>query len=212
MKKLFVAVLALGLSFAPLCAGRAECSFLGFWRPEGVTTYTGLLPCAEVRFDDLLDEVFQAKAAEGLSLYFINSYSYTGDWYHQLWNHTRVILTEPHIFKAEVDEHNMTTIYCFGTIGSYALLRGDNGSLYFAQDLYTEGLYRVHLYHDEIDSVEWVGNMDEELYPGAGLADEGYPGLTYKLEKQIPDQCWGTAHIAQKYLDFNGIDATVVVK
>lgn len=205
MKKLLAFALALGLTCAPLRAMRAE------GQPETLTAYTELLPCAEVCFDELLDEPFQAKAAEALSLHFIHLYPYSGDWHHQLWNHTRVILTEPHVFMAETDEHGMTTVYCFATIDSYALLRGDDGALYFTQHLDTEGFYRVCLFGDDIASVTWMGDTeDDELYPGAGYADEGYPGWSDELERQIPDPCWSTAHIAQRYLDLNGIDATVI--
>lgn len=209
MKKLLASVLALGLICAPLSMCRAEDVF-SLGGPEGVTRYTEPLPCAEVRFDELFDDEMQAKAAQALSLYLINSYPYASDWYRQLWNHTRVILTEPHVFQTEVDEHGMTTIYCFGVVGSYALLRGDDGAQCFFQDLETEGLYRVYLFDDRIEDVERVTAMDEELYPGAGCADEGYPGLTHALEEQIPDQCWNTVHIARQYLDLNGIDASII--
>lgn len=115
------------------------------------------------------------------------------------------------MFKAETGEHGMTTVYCFATIDSYALLRGNDGALYFSQDFHTEGLYRVYLFGDEIDSVEWIGDTeDDELYPGAGYADECYPGWSEELDRQIPDQRWSTAHIARPYLDLNGIDATVI--
>lgn len=73
MKKLLTFALALGLACAPLNAVRAED------RPESLTAYTELPPCAEVRFDELPDEPFQAKAAEALSLYFIHAYPYDGD-------------------------------------------------------------------------------------------------------------------------------------
>ena len=214
MAKRLAVLVSLVLACLPLNTGRAETledETLFMAAVEGVE-YVELLPCAEVNFDELLEDEFQSKAAQGVCRWYISEYMYAEDWYRQLWNHTRIVLTEPCVIKVDADEYGNTTIYCYAIIASYALLRGDDGALYFSPTSYvTEWLFRVHLdIFDEIECVENVWDMDEELDPGSGCGTEGFPGMSYELYERFSSQFKDTDGIAQRYLDLNGIDATVV--
>ena len=192
--------------------GKAEAdgSWKYFARPQDVA-YTERLPLPAVNFEDLLSDELHVKTADALRRWFIGYYSLREDWYNQFWDHTTGILTDPYIIRVEQNEWGETTVYCFSTITTYSLFKGDNEKLYFAQNLELISLFRVYFVMDDwwINNVECVEDMDEELYPGAGLGREGFPGLTDDLMAEIPDHYWGSESIAQKYLEINGIDATI---
>ena len=60
-------------------------------------------------------------------------------------------------------------------------------------------------------SVHCVENSDEELYPGAGVGTDGIPGLSVNLPQEIPDWRLDTFNIAQRYLEFNKLDAEIIM-
>ena len=212
MKKLLASLLAMVLACMPLNRGRTETIDDMFMANIEGVEYIELLPCAMVNYDELFEDEFQAKASQGVCRWYISRYTYAEDWYRQFWNHTMVVLTKPTVIKVEEDEHRNTTIYCYAAIASYALFRGDDGALYFPMSSYvTEWLFRVYIdCFGRIEYVENVLDMDEELYPGAGYGTQGFPGMSDELLERFSNQFEDTTGIAQKYLELNGINATVV--
>ena len=211
MKKLLSVLLLLGMLCIPLSMGIAETSYL----PVDDVEYVELLTCPEVDWAQLMDDETQISTAEALTRWFIGDNALRQNWYHQFWDHTAGILTEPYLIKVDGDEYGYRTIYCFADISSFGLLQGDDGALYFTQSEDDIWLFRVSIKNswDDmwIEDVYPITDMDEELYPGAGYGTQGFAGLTDELMIEIPDKYWSCIDIAQKYLELNGIDATVIV-
>lgn len=197
-------------------AGKAQKddSWRYFARPRGDVSYTERLSLPAADFEALLSDELHVKTADALRRWFIGCYTYREDWYHQLWDHATVILADPYIVKVEQNEWGRATVYCFSTITAYALFKGDDEKLYFAEGAESIYLFRVYFNMDDwwIKNVECIEDMDEELYPGAGLGREGFPGLTDELMVEIPNEYWGSRSIAQKYLEANGIDAKIMTQ
>lgn len=201
-----------------LCAltgtGKAETDAMWYTYayPEGDIEYTECLPCPVANYEELFSDELHMRTADALRRWFIGYYTLRNDWHYQLWDHMTVILTDPYIIRVEENELGESVVYCFSTLNSYSLFKGDNEKLYFAQDLEFIRLFRVYFIMNDwwIEDVEYVGNMDEELYPGAGVGTQGFPGLTDELIAEIPDCYWGTEDVARKYLEINGIDAEIL--
>lgn len=213
LKKWLAALLFVALIHLPVSAGRAG-DYYQYADLEGVA-YLEKLPCPEVHLEQLIEDELQARTADALSRWFIAYWSLREDWYHEFWNHETVILTEPYIIRVEEGAYRDVTVYCFACITSFSLFRGDDGERYFAEDLSDVRLFRVKWdgYDDPTrfaDDVYCITSMDEELFPGAGYGTQGFPGLTDELIAEIPEQYWWDGGIAQRYLDLNGIDATIV--
>ena len=213
MKKWLAVLFSIVLACLPVHIGRAE-SYYAYAYLKGVE-YTEQLACPEVHLEQLMDDELQARTADALTRWFIADWSLREDWYHELWNHNTVILSEPYIIRVDEDELNDVTVYCFACISSYSLFQGDDGDRYLAEGISDVRLFRVewHGYDDPtgfLADVHCVTSMDEELYPGAGYGTRGFAVLTDELIAEIPERYWRTGAIAQRYLDLNGIDATIV--
>ena len=213
MEKWLAALLSLALAWLPVSVGWAE-PYDEYASLKNVA-YIEKLPCPEVQLELLMDDELQARTAEALSRWFIADCAIRKDWYHEFWNRGTVILSEPYIIRVDEDELSDVTVYCFACLSSYSLFRGDDDERYFAQDISDVRLFRVEWagYDDPtgyLADVHCVSDMDEELYPGAGYGTQDFAGLTDELIAEIPERYWRTGAIAQRYLDLNGIDATIV--
>ena len=147
--------------------------------------------------------------------WFISEYAYLDDWYNVLWEHSTAILLEPYIIKSEYIDESSLTVYCSSAISSYALFEDKDEQLYLAQGYDTVGLFSIsfEIYNQSdwfVTSVHCAENSDEELYPGAGVGTDGFPGLSDILAQEIPDWGLDTFNIAQKYLELNKLDAEII--
>lgn len=213
MKKWFAAFLTLAVACLPLTMARMEVVY----KYTQSVDYTDQLECPMASLEELIEDDLQLKAALAMRQWFVGDFLIGDDWYNKVWDHTSVILTEPYIIKTEYGTQRADdlTIYGFAVISSYGLFRGADGSLYLDEGEQFDGLFRanfLNLVGDDwrLQDVHCLLDMDEELYPGAGCGIEGYPGMTDELDTHIPREAWSTAGIAQKYLDANDIDATIV--
>lgn len=211
LKKLLSVLLLLGMLCIPLSSGMAEITY----SPADDVEYVELLTCPEVDWAQLMDDEIQISTAEALTRWFIGYNALRQNWYQQFWDHTAAILTDPYLIKVNEDQYGCRTVYCFAAINSFGLLQGDDGALYFAQSEDDIWLFRVSIENSGddlwINDVYPITDMDEELYPGAGYGTQGFAGQTDELMIEIPDRYWSCIDIAQRYLELNGIDATIIV-
>lgn len=174
-------------------------------------------PCPRYEMEELLTDDIQVKIANALRAWFISEYAFEEDWYDILSANQAVILLEPYIIQKEYGEaESDLTVYCLASISSFARFEGETGQQYLAQGYDTTSLFRVSF--EIYDSSDWrtisvyrLSGEGEELYTGAGIGTDGFPGLTDEFEREIPDWGFDTEHIAQKYLEQCQIDAQVVM-
>lgn len=175
------------------------------------------MSCPKYKMEELMTDDIQVKTASALRAWFISEYAFTEDWYDVLSANQAVILSEPYIIQKEYGEaESDLTVYCLASISSFARFEGETGQQYLAQGYDTTGLFRVSFeIYSPSDwrtvSVGCLRGEDEELYAGAGIGTDGFPGLTDEFEWEIPDWGFDTRHIAQKYLEQCQIDAQVVM-
>ncbi len=172
-------------------------------------------PCPNCELELLMSDDIQLKVSKALRSWFIAEYAYLDNWYDILWEHTATILLEPYIIQSEHIDESTFMVYCSSAISSYALFEDKNGQPYLAQGYDTVGLFSVsfEIYNQSdwlVTSVHRIENSDEELYPGAGIGTDGFPGLSDNLAQEIPDWGLDTFSMAQKYLKLNKIDAEII--
>lgn len=181
---------------------------------DAIHEYQQLLPCPSVSLSSLLETQEQIDATKALRLWFLRENLLTCDWYDSLWNHNSIILAEPYIIKSETPSENEKILYCASAISSYSLFTNNNGSLFLAEGKDECGLFRLYFSKEsgrwEPNRVHILSDMSEELFAGAGIGTEGFPGLSPSLSKLIPNWGFSTDHIAQKYLDNIGISAEII--
>lgn len=178
------------------------------------TKYIDRLECPAVDFALLFDDQFQQLTAVALRQWFISEYALHVDWCDLLWNHREVILLEPYIIRIDKQDEYHVKIFCSSAIASYGLFFASDNSLYLAQNLDTVGLFEINYELNNniwgLLSVELFDEMNEELYPGAGVGTDGFPGLSDELAALIPNWGWSTNNIAERYLQMSDIPAEVV--
>lgn len=199
------------------------CPFFEFSAKADTTIYAGASvhkytmqkACPPFELESSFASNLQAETANALRQWFLFEYAYRIDWYDILWNHSEQILLEPYIIKTEYTDAYELTVYCSSGISTYALLEDTTGEQYLAQGLDAAGLFRVTFdtsIQDDLYalSVHCVTGNDEELFVGAGIGTDGFPGLSDQLAHEIPDWGLDTSCIAEEYLKTNQIDAKVV--
>lgn len=208
-KKPILILLIISLCLSYLISVQAETVYAG----ERDHVFSSRKECPSCDYSSIMTDEIQIKTAIALRAWYLSEYAHQNNWYDDIWNHSIVILTEPYIVKTESDEYSMT-IYCSSAISYYGLFEDSDEDLYLTQGDSTEGLFRVSYYiYDQDDwvvtSVHRIEN-NEELYPGSGLGTDGFPGLSDNLASQIPE--WGLSayHIAQRYLEYNNIQAEII--
>lgn len=211
MKKIVVAVCAILIGWCCTFDGIAEVIYAG----ENNYDFISKKPCPTYELDSLMSDDIQTKVSKALRSWFISEYAYLDDWYNVLWEHSTAILLEPYIIKSEYIDESSLTVYCSSAISSYALFEDKDEQLYLAQGYDTVGLFSIsfEIYNQSdwfVTSVHCVENSDEELYPGAGVGTDGFPGLSDILAQEIPDWGLDTFNIAQKYLELNKLDAEII--
>lgn len=182
-------------------------------RPDE-TAYIEQLECPEADFSLLFEDEHQQLAALALRRWFVSEYAMQADWCDLMWNHKEVILLEPFVIRTDMPDDHHLKIFCSSAIASYGLFRGDGDTLYLAQNLDTVGLFEINC---EYENGAWLPlsvtrfeDMNGELFPGAGIGTDGFPGLSDELAALIPDWGWSTGSIAERYLVLNQISAEVV--
>lgn len=213
MKKARIIVALCVALFGCYCTivGIAETIYAG----ESNYNFVSKKPCPTYDLDSLMSDDVQIKVSKALRLWFVTEYAYWDDWYNVLWEHAATILLEPYIIKSEYVDESVIVVYCSSAISSYALFEDEDKQQYLAQGYDTVGLFRVSFEISNqsdwlVTSVHRIENLDEELYPGAGIGTDGFPGLSDHLAQEIPDWGLDTFNIAQKYLEFNKMNAEIL--
>lgn len=126
--------------------------------------------------------------------------------YEYIWNHEETILCNPFIIKTEVNsEADELVVYCFSCINSFSAYDNDKFHYLVKDDNETVGFFRITFIYDadekyfELEEVYHLTGIDEELYPGSGIASDSFPGLSEELDRLIPSEFWSTDQIARKY-------------
>lgn len=140
--------------------------------------------------------------------------------YELTWNHQRIILSDPQIFLAnEIKHDEKLVIYCMATINTYSLYQPENSTLKLVllkEDYEQTWLFRIEfdivIDQDEYEFVKVhpVTDMQEELYPGAGFGEDGFPGLSETLKEKLNERCWSADYMAEQYIKMNEINAAIV--
>lgn len=172
----------------------------------------------EASYEDLFEDPVCCLTAKALRQWFITEGCIRNNrlsQYESIWNHDEVILCDPFIIRTETDEDGtVSTVYCFSSINTYTLCTDGNTAWLAAEENEANGLFRIDFdgFDDyyELTEVHRVSGMDEELFPGAGLGADGYPGLSDELNSMIPSSYWGTDRTAQRYADINHLDVTII--
>ncbi len=152
--------------------------------------------------------------AEALRMYYMDSFAYRSELFDDIWNHRRIILSDPYVLKTENMEDGSVMIYCFSTINSYSICKQSDGTNSLNSMDEIIGAFRINIFffssdNYEIESVYQIGDYNEELYSGAGTGVEGIPGLSEIIINQIGDKGFATNIVAQEYLDMNNVVAEI---
>ncbi|MBO7421877.1 MAG: hypothetical protein J6T99_00630 [Oscillospiraceae bacterium] len=174
----------------------------------------------EAVYESLFDDQTLCMTAKALRQWFISSGSNQQKrlgQYESIWNHEETILCNPYIIKTEANpEADELTVYCFSCIDAYSLYGNDSIRWLVKEDNEAVWLFRITFICDtgdnyyELKEVYPVTGTDEELFPGAGLASDSFPGLSEELSKSIPSDFWSTDQIARKYAASCNIDAEII--
>lgn len=212
IKRIVIVICAIILGFCCVVDGMAEPVYAG----ESNYNFAYKESCPAYDLDMLMTDRVQIEVSKALRSWFISEYAYADDWYKVLWEHTATILLEPYIIKLEYVDESSFTVYCCSAISSYSLFESESEQRYLAQGYETIGLFRVSFEEDShsdcrVISVYRIDDIDEELFPGAGVGTDGFPGLSDELATEIPD--WGidTCTIAQKYIEQCKINAEIIM-
>lgn len=212
LKKIIIALIFITMGCLCVFGASAETTtYAGASQYE----YTTRKPCPSFDMEAAFSNALQAETAKALRQWFFLEYAYRVDWYDILWNHAEQVLLEPYIIKTEYTDDYELMVYCSSAISVYALLEDTTGAQYFAQGMDAVGLFRV-CFDTSIQgdmyalSVHRIVGDDEELFVGAGLGTDGFPGLSDQLAPEVPEWGLDTTHIAEKYLETNQLSAEVV--
>lgn len=140
--------------------------------------------------------------------------------YEQTWSHQRIILSDPQVFLTnEVKPSEKLVIYCMATINAYSLFQPKSSDLkqvLLKEDYEQTWLFRIEfnilIDHDEYEFVKVhpITDGHEELYPGAGFGEDGFPGLSEKIKKKLNERCWSADYIAKDYIKINELNAEII--